>query len=141
MDKNDFDIFIIGSQKYDENDDKIDVKTSGTYYIKDGKQIIEYLEYSDENPDKPTSVMLEINDETAIMSHKNSTTRLILEKNRRHLCVYDTPYGMIQLGVFTHFFKSTLGNNGGLINIKYTIDIDSQLSSKNEIKISVKRRH
>lgn len=140
MNKTDFDIFISGAQKYDENDDKIDVKTSGSYCTKNGVRYIEYVEYDEENPAQSNSVVLEIDGTTAVMRHQNSTTQLTLEKGRRHLCLYDTPFGIIQLGVFTHYFKSTLDDNGGHINIKYNIDIDSRLSSENEIKILVKRR-
>ena len=69
-----------------------------------------------------------------------SSTRLILEKGRRHLCLYDTGYGTLTLGVFTSELSTSLGEAGGRIDIKYTLDIDSNLSSSNEITVEVKPR-
>ena len=65
---------------------------------------------------------------------------MILEKGRRHLCLYDTGYGMLTVGVFTSQLDSSLGEQGGRVDIKYTLDIDSNLSSSNEITVEVKPR-
>lgn len=37
-----------------------------------------------------------------------SPTRLVLEKGRRHKCMYDTGAGLLSLGVFTHTLKHDL---------------------------------
>ncbi len=68
----------------------------------------------------------------------NSATRLILEKGKRHLCQYDTGYGSLMVGVFTSSFESTLNEQGGSLRVRYTLDINSSLSSNNEISIIVK---
>ena len=68
----------------------------------------------------------------------NSSTRLILEKGKRHLCQYDTGYGTLMVGVFTSSFDSTLDASGGSLQVRYTLDINSALSSNNEILITVK---
>ena len=65
-------------------------------------------------------------------------TRLILEKGKRHLCQYDTGYGSLVVGVFTSTLRSSLGEKGGRVDINYTLDINSDLSSINEISITVK---
>ncbi|WP_099204431.1 DUF1934 domain-containing protein [Scatolibacter rhodanostii] len=140
MNKEDFDIYVVGSQKFSEGDDTQEVQTVGQYYQKDGKRYIGYREYDEENPNDFHSVLIEIDGEKAVMNHENTSTSLILEKGKRYLCAYETDYGMIQLGVFTRSFSSTLDDNGGELQIHYTLDIDSKLSSTNEIKIRVKRR-
>ena len=63
-----------------------------------------------------------------------------LEEGRRHLCLYDTGYGTLSVGVFTSSLRSSLGERGGRVHIKYTLDIDSNLSSSNEITVDVKPR-
>ena len=45
-----------------------------------------------------------------------------------------------QVGVFTSDLTSSLGERGGRVDIKYTLDIDSNLSSSNEITVEVKPR-
>lgn len=140
MNKEDFDIYIKGTQKFAEMDDQLEVQTVGHYFQKDGKRYIRYREYDEEVPTDYHTVCLEVDGEKAVMNHEDTTTSLILQKGRRHLCAYETDYGALQLGVFTRSFHSTLDDDGGQLYIQYTLDIDSKLSSTNEIKIEVKRR-
>ena len=87
-----------------------------------------------------TSVLKVVPDKVTMM-RSGSATRLILERGRRHLCLYDTGYGQLMVGVFTSDLTSSLGDQGGRLDIKYTLDIDSNLSSSNEIKVEVTPLH
>ena len=71
------------------------------------------------------------------MMRGGSATRLILEEGRRHLCMYDTGFGPLTLGVFTSELSTELGRDGGYMVIKYTLDVDSNLSSQNELRVEV----
>ena len=44
------------------------------------------------------------------------------------------------VGVFTSSLSSSLGEQGGRIDIQYTLDIDSNLSSSNGITVEIKPR-
>ncbi len=70
---------------------------------------------------------------TGILEHK-----LMVEKDKRHLCLYTTPYGNMTVGVFGEEIKNRLTEQGGSIYMKYSIDINSGLISENEIEINVK---
>ena len=50
--------------------------------------------------------------------------QMVFEKGRRHLSVYETPYGNMSVGVRTEQLTSTLGESGGVIDIKYALEID-----------------
>ncbi|MGN0665906.1 MAG: DUF1934 domain-containing protein [Huintestinicola sp.] len=63
---------------------------------------------------------------------------LTIEHGKKHHCHYGTPYGDMLLGVFTHRIKNDLGDDGGELFLKYTIDINSAFVSDNEVHISVK---
>ena len=65
-------------------------------------------------------------------------TRLILENGKRHLCQYDTGFGSMTVGVFTESLHSKLTDEGGSVDISYTLDVNSNLSSFNELHITVK---
>ena len=64
--------------------------------------------------------------------------KLTVEKNKRHLCLYTTPYGNMTVGVFGEEIENKLTNKGGKLFMKYNLDINSGLISENEIEISVK---
>ena len=42
--------------------------------------------------------------------------QMVFEKGRRHLSVYETPYGNMSVGVRTEQLTSTLGESGGVID-------------------------
>ncbi len=68
-----------------------------------------------------------------ILEHK-----LMVEKDKRHLCIYTTPYGNMTVGVFGVELDNRLTPDGGDIFMKYTLDINSGLISENEIEINIK---
>lgn len=84
--------------------------------------------------------MLKVEPGKVTMMRAGSSTRLILEQGKRHLCLYDTGYGTLTVGVFTSELREELGEQGAFLDIRYTLDIDSNLSSSNEITVEVKPR-
>ncbi len=140
--KEDYDINIIGRQDYTGLDEvgEISLNTTGSYTAKGGTRFIAYKEYDAENPKVSCISVLKVEPDKVTMMRSGTATRLILEKGRRHLCLYDTGYGMLTVGVFTSQLDSSLGEQGGRVDIKYTLDIDSNLSSSNEITVEVKPR-
>ena len=132
-------ISIVGKQQADGETGEIRLETLGSYVQKGDHWYIVYKEYDEDNPNRyQTSILkVEKNDKVTLM-RGNSSTRLILEKGKRHLCQYDTGYGTLMVGVFTSSFDSTLDASGGSLQVRYTLDINSALSSNNEILITVK---
>lgn len=65
-------------------------------------------------------------------------TQLIMEKNRRHVCIYKTPYGELNLGVYTSAIESVMNPCGGKIRFCYTLDFNTGLASENELTVTVK---
>ncbi len=141
--KDDYDINIIGRQEYPdfpEGSGEISLNTTGSYTSRGGARLIAYKEYDTENPKVSCTSVLKVEPGKVTMMRSGSATRLILEEGRRHLCLYDTGYGTLSVGVFTSSLRSSLGERGGRVHIKYTLDIDSNLSSSNEITVDVKPR-
>ena len=135
--KDDYDINIIGRQAWEEDQGEITLNTTGAYTYRGGARFIAYKEYDTEDPKVSYTSVLKVEPGKVTMMRSGSSTRLILEKGRRHLCLYDTGYGTLTLGVFTSELHDALKQKGGSLRIKYTLDIDSNLSSSNEIKVEV----
>ncbi len=66
------------------------------------------------------------------------TTNLKIEKAKRNICCYSTPMGTLSMGVTGSGITSVF-RNGRLIKLDFTysLDFDSELVSKNRLKISV----
>lgn len=113
------------------------LSTTGSYTQRDDVRYIAYKEYDDEDPRVSHTAVLKVEPGKVTMMRAGSTTRLILEKGRRHLCLYDTGFGSMTVGVFTSELRQALDQTGGSLEIKYTLDIDSNLSSRNELLVEV----
>ncbi len=138
--KKDVLISIKGISSIDGQEDTIELTTMGNLFInKDGKQIISYKE-SEATGFEGTTTMLELmGDSSVILKRRGANrTELYIEKGRRHLCHYDTGAGDIMIGVFSDSIVNTLGEQGGDVSFKYSLDINSNLASENQIYINVK---
>lgn len=139
--RQDFVINIIGKQYVDNEEDKIEVMTLGHYTEKNGHRYIIYKEYDDENGDqeKTTIVKVESGSKIAIIRPGLYESRLLLELGRRHQCHYRTLVGDLMIGVFTDRISMNLDDEGGTLDVSYTLDFNSGLASRNEFHIEVKR--
>ncbi len=133
-------ISIKGRQKIDEETGEIELTTLGSYVRKGDSQYIVYKEYDTDNHNTAQTSVLKVDgsSKVTLMRGGSDSTRLILESGKRHLCQYDTGYGRMMVGVFTSKVKSELGELGGNLEVNYTLDINSNLSSLNELFITVK---
>lgn len=140
--KEDYDIHIVGRQVYEGEDGpepgEIALSTTGTYTQRGGTRFIAYKEYDEDNPKVSYTSVLKVEPGKVTMMRAGTSTRLILEQGRRHLCLYDTGFGALSVGVFTSEMRSSLNAKGGRLSVKYTLDIDSNLSSSNEIEVEIR---
>ncbi len=140
--KEDYNIHIVGRQSYDEESGlepgEITLRTTGTYTERGGARFIAYKEYDEEDPKIAYTSVLKLEPGKLTMTRSGSDTRLILEEGKRHLCLYDTGFGTLSVGVFTSLLETHLSKRGGRVNVKYTLDIDSNLSSCNEIQVDIR---
>ena len=138
MFKDDYNISITGRQLYTAEDrGEVTLSTTGTYTQREGARFIAYKEYDEDDPKLAHTAVLKIEPGKVTMIRQGSSTRLILEEGRRHLCLYDTGFGSMTVGVFTSELRQALDQTGGSLEIKYTLDIDSNLSSRNELLVEV----
>lgn len=133
-------ISIKGKQSIEDETGEIELTTLGSYVRKGDSRYIVYKEYDTDNHNAPQTSVLKIdgNSKVTLMRGGADSTRLILESGKRHLCQYDTGYGRMMIGVFTNKVEAKLDELGGDLEIRYTLDINSNLSSLNEIFITVK---
>ena len=131
-DKEKYMISIIGEQRLDGQTDRIEVLTAGNYLVKKDHFYIGYKEYDD---DDPNVVFNKINRKGPMGS------QLLLERDKRHQCIYQTIAGDLTIGVFTKTMNSTLGKNGGTLEVSYTLDFNTDLVSENSFKIKVEEKH
>jgi len=137
--KKDVLISIKGVQVVDGESDSVELFTTGSYYKKGGHYYISYQE-SEATGFEGTRTTLKVEDEnkvTMLRSGKNPS-QLIVEKGRRNQCHYGTDVGSMLIGVSGDRIVSRLTDQGGDLEFKYSLDINTSLASENEVFIKIK---
>ena len=141
-DKEKYLISIIGEQTLDGETDKVEVLTSGNYMMKKNHCYIGYKEYDEENPNKYSDNLIKVEDNIVTIIRKGEMqSRLMLEKGKRHQCLYQTVAGDLMIGVFTKTMKNTLNEKGGTLEVSYTLDFNTDLVSENRFIITVEEKN
>lgn len=100
---------------------------------------VSYIEQSGEMEGCLTEVIFEDNTPSvAIRRRGSSEMELLLEKGKRHNCVYDVPEGRLIMGIDTRKIQSSMDRGGGTLDLIYDVDFNAGFVSQNTLQISVK---
>ena len=66
------------------------------------------------------------------------TSLLVLEKGKRHLNSYETPYGNLMIGAYTDDLSVDLTEKGGRLGFRYTLDMNGSVTGRHDVRISVR---
>lgn len=132
---------ITGTQRIDNQKDKMELTTVGTIEEKANEYIINYKEEQDP-PGAPVDVRVAIRkDEKSVEMTRSGVfgSCLIIEKSKRNLCHYGTEYGDILMGISGHTIDCDYSDDKGRFIFSYDIDINGALASRNEVKINFRK--
>ena len=87
-------ISILGEQKLDGETDKIEVLTAGNFMKKRDHYYIGYKEYDEDDPQTCYNNLIKVEGDTVTINRKGPMrSQLMLQKGRRHQCIYQTIAG------------------------------------------------
>lgn len=66
-------------------------------------------------------------------------SQMVFEEGRRHLSMYDTPYGALAVGIHTRKMRSSLDSKGGDVTIYYALEIEHGHAGQNMFHINVRQ--
>ena len=134
-------ISIVGEQTMDGETDRIEVITAGKFIKKNNRFYIGYKEYNKEDPNDWSDNLIKVDENVVTINRKGQFgSQLMLEKGRRHQCIYSTIAGDMSIGVFTKTVDNRLGENGGTLEVSYTLDFNTDLVSENRFFITVEEK-
>jgi len=67
-------------------------------------------------------------------------SQMVFQAGRRHMSLYETPYGSVALGINTRRMHSALSDAGGRIEIDYNVEINHQVTGVHSFQISVREK-
>ena len=135
----------------DENGDTevMDLTSIAEYNFNTEHPTLIYKEYPDQYPVDQKQNDFTLNTITIYSDNKITLTKsanggiqsiLILEKDKRHSCVYNTNFGSFEMGFFTTSLVINASENQCRISAFYTTDIDKETTRKHQLDIVLKEK-
>ena len=132
-------ISIQGFQRVEnKEEDKIELVTDGQYEKENGVAVFSYMESELTGLEGTKTTFTVDNDIVTLMREGTLNSRMLFEKGQKHFFMYELPFGSVTMGVSTNSIEADLGEKGGDLEIKYTVDMDNSVVSENTFRINVK---
>ncbi|MBE6859110.1 MAG: DUF1934 domain-containing protein [Ruminococcus sp.] len=133
-------ISLTSIQYQDDDTNKTELLTKAEFVRENGYDIISYEDTSATGFEgSVTTIKVDGCRNASITRQGTANSVLSLEIGRKHFCQYGTPYGCLQIGVYTHAIENTLAKDGRLY-LKYTLDLNSSFLSDNEIIMTMQNQ-
>ena len=132
-------ISIKGIQKYEGAlPDVVELVTAGRLVREGSSYTLSYQESELTGLEGTLTTIQVEGEQVTLMRVGEFNSQLVFQVGRRHLSVYNTPYGAMSVGVHTRHLLAELNDQGGDIEVDYSIEVDHTLAGRNIFRISVK---
>jgi uncharacterized beta-barrel protein YwiB (DUF1934 family) len=134
---NEYRIIVSNTQTIDNETDTIEEIAYGSYHEKNGKQ---YILYKIDNDDDKISSMIKIDgNEIQIKRSGSVNSQMTYRAGTKRSFMYELPYGAMEMEIETERVVSLLGEEGGTIELRYTLTVQGD-KYFNDMKITVVKR-
>ena len=132
-------ISIKGMQKYEGAlPDVVELVTAGRL-SRDGKSYtLSYQESELTGLEGTLTTILVDGEQVTLLRVGEFNSQMVFQEGRRHLSMYNTPYGAMAIGVHTRRLTAELNDQGGDIEVDYSIEVDHALAGRSIFRIKVK---
>lgn len=127
-----FKIKVINEQSTENECDIIEEEAFGTYRSSNGKYYIKYKVNDHLNMIKVDGAEVTVQRSGEIKSNMKYTAGKVFEFQ------YNTPYGAIEMSIYTDKLEYALNEDGGVITLEYILDTGGD-KYKNNMKIIIER--
>ena len=133
-------ISIQGKQSFQaQEDDTIELVTEGCLSPDgDGSYTLSYQESPLTGLEGTLTTIQVEGEQVTLMRVGEFNSQMVFQEGRRHMSMYNTPYGAMTIGVNTRHLLAELDDQGGEIEIDYAIEIDHSVAGRNTFQINVK---
>lgn len=129
-------ISLTSIQWQDGEKTQTELVTKARHTKQDGCDIIAYDD-TEATGFEGSVTTIKSNAKSAYITRKGTAnSALALEIGKKNFCQYETPYGSLRLGVYTHDISNTIAENGRLY-LKYSLDLNASPLSENEIIMTI----
>lgn len=132
-------ISIRGTQDYSGTEpDTMELVTEGKLAVQGGALRLSYEESELTGMEGTTTVFQVEPEKVTLLRLGSVQSEMVFEEGRRHMSLYSTPYGNMEIGVRARRLNSTLELTGGRLEIDYDIEINHMLAGQSLFRIDVR---
>lgn len=115
----------------------IDLMTEAKLYERNGKYYITYDE-TELTGLEGTRTMVKMDGTTVSMIRTGTyPSELLFAEDQRHVGLYQTEFGALTISTHTSRLDNTIGENGGVLEIEYTIEVDNSMVGHHRFRMTV----
>lgn len=131
-------ISISGMQFEVEDDNAIEVITTGDYYYKNEKHYVIYDEFLDGTEDV-TKNTIHFNDKVFELKRKGAVNvHMVFDINNKTMSNYATPFGNLVIGIDTSDIKITQSEDSVSAEVSYALDINYEYLTDCKLKLNIR---
>jgi|LSQX01.3.fsa_nt_gb uncharacterized beta-barrel protein YwiB (DUF1934 family) len=122
-----------------EKPDQIKLTTEGSLFRRDGNWYVVYDESSATGMEG-TKTTIQVSEAGKIVLTRTGSheMQLTFSAGSRHITRMDTPYGSLDVTVYTSLVQSELDQKGGYVQLGYTIDFNQQEQMNTRLDVTVR---
>lgn len=130
----------ISGMQADIEDTPIELVTTGTYYLKNGKHYVLYEEQPEDNATVTKNVVRFYDGHFEITKKGGVNSLMIFDCGQKTSMVYTTPMGPLQMDVVTKELVIEETEEEMRAYIKYALDINYEFVSECEVSFKIQAR-
>lgn len=132
-------LFVRGEQSFDGLPaDVTELMTEGLMTIDGGAITLTYQETELTGMEGTTTSFFIRGDCVELRRTGGINSQMLFQQGKRHSSLYETPWGALLVDVSTTSLSHRLGSRGGILDIRFNIAVDHQVTGENHFKIRVK---
>ena len=132
-------ISIKGIQRYDGMAPDVSELVTKGRLVREGESYTLSYQESELTGLEGTLTTIQVDGEqVTLMRVGEFNSQLVFQEGRRHLSMYNTPYGAMAIGVNTRHLLARIDEQGGDIEVDYAIEVDHALAGHSVFRINVK---
>ena len=132
-------ISIKGTQQgVDDEKNTIEMETDGHYSYEDGTARIDYMESELTGLEGTRTDIEAAAGKVTITRTGTLNSQMVFIMGEKNYFMYGTSFGAASIGLDTKTVKTDFDGTGGSLYIKYSLDSDSRIISRNDLQIQIR---
>ena len=120
------------------DDEPIEVLSAGSYYFKNGKNYVLFEEAVEGMQGViKTQIKWKGTELLEVTKRGLSNVHMVFEKNKNNRCFYDTPFGQLNLGIFTTEIYVDEKEDNINLRAEYALDVNNEPIADCVIRINI----